>query len=340
LTASTGVAGMNCGGQTLDSLINCVRNIPLKGEKLKMLQEKMATVKYLIIDEISMIGSQKFSRLDKRLRQVYPEKMDEPFGGLSLIIVGDFGQLEPIDKNPIWYEQMEEERNKGFTLYKLFKTVAFLDLVKRQKNLEFRDLLMRIRNGQITKQDWNKLQTRDINLVKKPSNLDEIIHLFTGNKERREHNKKCLKTLQSKGKPVAKIVAEHYGKKSAMRAKPSKCWNLEPVLYMAPGAKVMCRLNLLPAQAGLVNGSIGTIVDIIYNDNKDCNQLPKTIIVDFPDYKGPQFFKNHKTYVPIVPMTANPGGEFQRTQFPLVLAYGQWSDYLEKSRTYIQTSCN
>ena len=71
LTAPTGVAGNNCEGQTLDSLINCVKETPLKGRKL---QEKMKDVQCLIIDEFSMVSSTKLARLDRRLRQIYPEK--------------------------------------------------------------------------------------------------------------------------------------------------------------------------------------------------------------------------------------------------------------------------
>lgn len=47
-----------------------------------------------MIDEISVVGSRLLSRLDTRLRQT--EGINEPFGGLSVLVVGDLYQLLPV----------------------------------------------------------------------------------------------------------------------------------------------------------------------------------------------------------------------------------------------------
>ena len=120
------------------------------------------------------------------------------------------------------------------------------------------------------------------------------------------------------------MVADHKGDKTAQRADSTKAWGLHPVIYMmAQGAKVMLRINVLQ-KFGLVNGSQGTVVDILHDEesyNRFC--LPKAIIVDFKNFKGPALFKDHPTYVPIVPFHASwvDSKQRTRTQIPLDLSW-------------------
>ena len=77
-------------------------------------------------------------------------------------------------------------------------------------------------------------------------------------------------------------------------------------------------------QFGLVNGAQGTVVDIVYDRNSYTKHgLPKCVIVDFKGYKGPALFKDHPTYVPIVPFQANwiDFKQRYRNQIPLDLAF-------------------
>ena len=121
---------------------------------------------------------------------------------------------------------------------------------------------MRLRDGQITKGDWETLRSRSPLLLDKPEDYDEITRLFFQNKEVHEYNLKKLKELQSKGVPIAKVLGDHAGDKVAQRATPDDAWGLKPVLYLAQGAKVMLKINVLQ-KFGLVNGSQGKIIDII-----------------------------------------------------------------------------
>ena len=53
-------------------------------------------MKYLIIDEMSMVGRITFGQVDKRLRQVFPHHAQQALGGCSCLLFGDFGQLPPV----------------------------------------------------------------------------------------------------------------------------------------------------------------------------------------------------------------------------------------------------
>ena len=100
VTASTGLAACNVGGVTLhsfggiglgkegaDELVNRIR----KNAKAKT---RWLRTKVLIIDEISMVDGDLFDKLEaiaKKLR-----RDGRPFGGIQLVITGDFFQLPPV----------------------------------------------------------------------------------------------------------------------------------------------------------------------------------------------------------------------------------------------------
>ena len=77
-SAPTGAAAFIVDGYTLHSLLS----IPVKGEfkdlegkQLQNIQQFMAGVDYLIIDEMSMVGRKMFGQVDRRLRQVFPHRL-------------------------------------------------------------------------------------------------------------------------------------------------------------------------------------------------------------------------------------------------------------------------
>jgi len=104
-TAITGVAAILINGSTVHSLLRLPTRawqyVPLNGQTLRSLQEQWAqnteSAKpvFLFIDEISMLGHRKFYWLDIRAREATGNGK-KPFGGLSVIITGDFGQLPPV----------------------------------------------------------------------------------------------------------------------------------------------------------------------------------------------------------------------------------------------------
>ena len=93
--APTVVAVYNINGTTIHSTLSIPifnsNNFEINNNNLKQLQNRLEKIIYLIIDEKSMIGQRMLGLMDIRLRQAFPNQSNEPFGGRSIIIFGDFG---------------------------------------------------------------------------------------------------------------------------------------------------------------------------------------------------------------------------------------------------------
>ena len=143
------------------------KKFELSSIRLKQLQERLQNVSYFIIDEKSMVGRRMLGLIDMRLRQAFPEKNNEPFGGRSIIMFGDFGQLPPVLDFPMYTNNVSRDTssNNGIAAYKQFREVYKLDIVQRQsreseEQRNFRDLLLRLREGDNTLDDWKTLTNR------------------------------------------------------------------------------------------------------------------------------------------------------------------------------------
>jgi hypothetical protein len=99
----------------------------LQGSCLITLQEEMRHIKYILIDEMSFIGRNLLTQIDARLRQAYSENSIVPFGGRSIILVGDLGQLPPIMDRPTYACEGHAKE-----LWNLFTIVVTLDTMFRQ----------------------------------------------------------------------------------------------------------------------------------------------------------------------------------------------------------------
>ena len=103
VAAPTGVAAFNIDGQTLHSLLPTRAEFKdLVGERLTKLQQAFSEVKYLVIDEMSMVGRKIFGQVYRRLRQAFPHHSQEVLGGCSCLLFGDFGQLPPVMDLPLY----------------------------------------------------------------------------------------------------------------------------------------------------------------------------------------------------------------------------------------------
>ena len=104
--APTGSAAHNIGGYTWQSALGKTtkNSIPigqaLDQKKAQSLQRKLAGVKLVIFDEVSMLGAEDLVEIDKRLRAAAASS--EPFGGCHILFTGDFYQLPPVKKTKLY----------------------------------------------------------------------------------------------------------------------------------------------------------------------------------------------------------------------------------------------
>ena len=103
--AFCGKAAHQVGGHTIHTLFKMQfgdsKNDHLRSDKLAELQDMLSDLKVLIIDEISMVNNGIFGNIDKRLRAI-KGKDNVPFGGVTVLVVGDLFQLPPINSRMLW----------------------------------------------------------------------------------------------------------------------------------------------------------------------------------------------------------------------------------------------
>lgn len=173
ITATTGIAAVHIGGQTVHSWTGVgmgngqVRDlvaVVLRGKERK---ERWRMAKVLVIDEVSMLDAVFFDKLEAVAREV--RKNPLPFGGIQLILVGDFYQLPPVvTAVHRWASDRDDTRAKktlveeqeaiypsrflfdAFTWSRCVPRVVVLQHVFRQSDKRFVDMLEELRRDELS----------------------------------------------------------------------------------------------------------------------------------------------------------------------------------------------
>lgn len=177
-----------------------------------------------------MLGQKGLYWVDQRARQI-TGKLKEPFGGLSVILCGDFGQLPPVNDRAMFRISGSFKTPISVAaeaLFKLFHNVLILTKQKRVDcvSLEdelFRDALVRLHDGVNTYADFKLFQTRFSTNVS-PTKFNDSLHFFYKREDSANHNAKKLYELKQ---APATFKAEHSGL-NAKKAPPQEANNLTP----------------------------------------------------------------------------------------------------------------
>ena len=325
VTAPTGVAAFNIEGHTLHSLFSPPIKgdfKDLQGERLHELQQTLAGMDYLIIDEMSMVGRKFLGQVDKRLRQVFPHRADMLFGGCSCLLFGDFGQLPPVMDLPLYTTVSRSPlSDQGSTAYQLFDCAIVLQQVMRQSGQDphqvlFRNILLRLRDAQLTISDWEQLMKQTPAEVSDLTRFTHALHLHPTIEAVVEHN---VSRLRASRHTIATIKAIHRGPNTA-KASSEDAGGLEPIICLACEACVMLTANLW-VDKGLVNGSMGTVVAICYRSGEAPPNLPIAVTVKFDFYRGPTLSDGTVPIIPLRRTWSASGAPCSRLQLPLKLAW-------------------
>lgn len=251
-------AGIGLGREPADALAELIyKKRKVKGAYKSWLQTDM-----LIIDEISMMTPELFEKLDaigRRLRL-----SSKPFGGIQLVLVGDFYQLPPIMK--------EGERTKFLFSSPLWpaavhKVVQLGEMI-RQTDPVFQDLLLAIRHGSLNEEqmallksrqglDWEGERIRPTLLFPRRAEVDAI----------NEANIAALTVNKTEYKVRTQVDEDAPRTSKELVRDPDFARYVEvfdkdapydTTLVLAEGAQVMLIYNM-NIEIGLVNGSRGVV---------------------------------------------------------------------------------
>ncbi len=268
LTAPTGVAAFNIGGMTVHSalLLNCGRfgYQPLSNERLNTLCTKLSNLVLIIIDEVSMVGSNMLLEIHRRLQQIKGVSSDIMFGGVSILAVGDLYQLPPVGQSAV-FERVTDSYARfygsGSLWLEEFQMLELSEVMRQRDDNSFVDLLGRVRIAQCTLED-----------IDSSSYPIDALHVYRLNADVDKCNSEMLNRLTSEKEQVVIESSDsisgqtrHFNL-SNLSTKRSETGGLHGTLRLAIGARVMFTANV-DVSDGLVNGARGEVVHFIRKPN-------------------------------------------------------------------------
>ena len=241
VTATTGLAASHLNGQTLHSWarVGLGKELPddWRFTISKKKRKEFQTTATLVIDEVSMMPDFVFDMLDTVLR--WARNDDRPFGGIQLILCGDFYQLPPVEGKFITSSKVWNELNIRS---------CYLTKVYRQKDDRLRDLLAGVRGGNLFKRHIAYIQSRMV----KPDR--QVPRLYSLNRKVDSENANQLSKL--KGDSIFYMMTEK-GDVNIINGLKGSIQSPE-LLELKVGAPVIATKN---NSEGLYhNGSLGKVI--------------------------------------------------------------------------------
>ena len=317
-------------------------NVKLASRQLQRLRETFEHVKYVIIDEISMLGVTNLNYISDRLN-VIKSDLNTIFGNVNVIFCGDLYQLPPIGEKPC-YSRPNGIGALAPNLWEEHVTFSELTEVMRSKDdAPFASLCHRIRTASHTPEDTALLQSRTVKSEPSLSEYMESIYLVATNKQLSLHNEKCIAELRKTQTIITitaqdrfanpKLQAEGYLVHNYVSPNINDTGGFPTQLEIGVGAKVMIKSNIDTSDK-LVNGSIGVVAEIT-NDPNNPN-FPKVYLrFEDPTIGRKSRLLSNSQNVLIKPTEARFGGtgktrpNIVRCQLPLTLS---WAQTIHKSQ--------
>ena len=288
VTAPTGTAAANIRGQTLHSTFGFSfgnEHYSLSDKKRDEKRNNLKNLKFVIIDEISMVKADLLYQLDMRLREITqrPEKI---FGGLAVYAFGDMLQLRPCQARYIFEEPVCQDYKISFysgTHWKNFEVINLVENHRQDSDKEYADLLNRIRIGQQTSEDLTLLETRVRPFGS--SDLDGAMYLAGKNVKVNKLNLIGLYKLETKLyiieainiHPTIKDYKPHINSKGNIGTEKNET-PFRQTLQLRVGSRIMITYNI-DVDDCLTNGARGEIIAIEENNSG----YVERIIIRFDD---------------------------------------------------------
>lgn len=257
VTASTGIAATHMNGMTIHGWSGIGVRSVMNEEGLEQLEEKkylwkrFDKARVLIIDEVSMLHGFQLDMIEKVCRRF--KRSSKPFGGLQVILSGDFFQLPPVEKSIKPSTGMMN--NNSSMIYEseawkiLNPAICYLTEQHRQEDDVLTEILNTIRTNSLEEKHYNFLDQcidKELKGIKPTKLYTHNINVDTENEMELAQisgNEKVYK-MTTKGHDIIVDIL----KKSCLAYDE---------LRLKVGAEVMCIKNNF--DKGYVNGSRGVI---------------------------------------------------------------------------------
>ncbi|MDO8552529.1 MAG: PIF1 family DEAD/DEAH box helicase [bacterium] len=272
VTASTGIAATHIGGYTIHSWsgIGVKRDLDLyeldKITQNERVVRRVRGTSVLIIDEVSMLSATTLGMVDRVCREV--RHKDAPFGGLQVVLVGDFFQLPPVVREEYQEEATLEFSSEGGSAFggeptssfafsartweALNPIVCYLSEQHRQEDKAFLELLSGIRRGAFSASHHALLEKR-----RSASGRAGLTQLYSHNADVDRINDKALADIAG---DVRKFEMTSSGKSALVETLKRGCLSPE-TLSLKVGARVMFTKNDIERR--FVNGTLGIVAGFL-----------------------------------------------------------------------------
>lgn len=250
VTSTTGVSAYLIGGVTIHSfsgigVLKINKDIIKKVKKNKDAKKRIKECDILVIDEISMLGATYFDMLNHVFKEI--RNNQKPFGGMIVIITGDFLQIPPINDKYAFESKTWKELN----LYPIH-----LNKVYRYTDEKYSGILSRIRLAKHTAEDnvelfkrlkaYNNIEEYDIFDIQPTFLSSKINEVFEKNRDELSKNPNELVIYSSIDTEYNTSLLDFIAPK---------------IIELKLGAQVMLNINI-DVEKGLTNGSRGVVVNL------------------------------------------------------------------------------
>lgn len=277
VTASTGLAAYHIGGITVHSfagiglgkgdlpaLIKLVR-------RNRKVFRRWKDTKVLIIDEISMIDGRLFDNLDGIAREIRRKK-NTPFGGIQVIVCGDFYQLPPVSKAQINPDGTELKEQSRFTFESeawknaLTSSIILKQVFRQQGDQTFIDMLNDLRHGRVSEEAESEFRRLSRPLVCP----DGIVPTELYSTRYEVENANNLKLVRLGGSTRVYEAKDGGSLPPAVKNAWLSNFLAPKKIFLKENAQVMCIKNF---DDTLVNGSLGRVKGFIDRDTYLCQKI-------------------------------------------------------------------
>ncbi len=285
VTASTGIAATHMNGMTIHGWSGIGIRETMDEHDLELLETKQylwkrfEKARVLIIDEVSMLHAHRLDMIERVCRRF--KRNDKPFGGLQVILSGDFFQLPPINRS-------NEPDLKDMVIYSeawrlMNPAICYLTEQHRQEDEILTSILNTIRDNTIDVEQFEHLEKRlhaDL-----PDGV-KATKLYTHNANVDHENMLALATIASDER-IYRMTST--GPEALVGILKKSCLAHEE-LRLKIGAEVMCIKNNF--EEGYVNGTRGKIVNFL--DSNDLSGQVYTPVIEL--YNGKTIFVTPETW--------------------------------------------